>query len=448
MSRKYFGTDGIRGEANTPPMTAEIAMRFALAAGRHFRRPGPVQPLVVIGRDTRQSGGMLESALFAGFTSLGYHVKRAGVIPTPGVAMLTKDIGASLGVMISASHNLYQDNGLKLFGPDGTKLSDADELAIEALMDTAFSDDLVPAAEIGFITPMPDAHANYVNALFSTFKGTSMKSMKIVLDCANGAAITTAPGLLRTLDVDPIVIGIDPDGKNINKDVGSTATAALKAAVIENGADIGIALDGDADRLIVIDETGAEVDGDQLIGLIAQHLHTRGELKGGGVVSTIMSNMGLDRYLATLGLSLERTGVGDRYVAERMRAGGFNVGGEPSGHIILSDVSTTGDGTLAALKVLEVLQASGKPMSELGNVFPPAPQEMVNVRFAGADPMQAASVTAAIEDAETLMGASGRMVVRKSGTEPLVRVMAEALEPELMKSALEIVVTAVKAAAN
>ncbi|MCL4155438.1 UNVERIFIED_CONTAM: hypothetical protein GTU68_020409 [Idotea baltica] len=446
MARKYFGTDGIRGQANTPPMTAEIAMRFALAAGRHFRRLGTVQPLVVIGRDTRQSGGMLESALFAGFTSLGYHVKRAGVLPTPGVAMLTKDIGASLGVMISASHNLYQDNGLKLFGPEGTKLSDAEELLIEAAMDTAFEGKLATPADIGFITPMPDAHANYVNALFRTFKGTSLKGMKIVLDCANGAAVTTAPGLLRIFDVEPILIGMEPDGMNINKDVGSTATNALKSAVIENNADIGIALDGDADRLIVIDETGSEVDGDQLIGLIAVHLHANGDLKGGGVVSTIMSNMGLDRYLASLGLTLERTGVGDRYVAERMRTLGCNLGGEPSGHIILSDASTTGDGALAALKVLEALQASSKPMSELGKVFTPAPQKMVNIRYTGPNPLLTDAVKAAISQAETQMGASGRMVVRKSGTEPLVRVMAEALETDLMNEALNLVVDAVNQA--
>jgi phosphoglucosamine mutase len=445
MTRKYFGTDGIRGKANSALMSPEIALRLALAAGRKFAGASE-QPVVVIGRDTRQSGGMIEAALFAGFTSAGYHVQRAGVLPTPAVAMLTRQIGANLGVMISASHNLYQDNGLKLFKADGTKLSEADEVELEAMIDTAFETQGVDASKIGFITPLPDASAHYANSLLLGSGIDSLEGIKVVLDCANGAALTTAPGIFKHLKADVTFIGTAPDGKNINDGVGSTSTAALKAAVLEQKAAIGIALDGDADRLIIIDETGAEIDGDQIIALIASQLHAKGQLKGGGVVATIMSNMGLEQYLKTKGLHLVRTPVGDKHVAEHMRTEGYNVGGEPSGHIILSDTSTTGDGTLAALQILSVLKESGAKMSTLGHQFTPAPQKLVNLRYATLNPLETPPVQKALKEAEAFLGEKGRMVVRTSGTEPLVRIMAEALDEEMMTRALAHVSKAVEAA--
>lgn len=442
MARKYFGTDGIRGKANTAPMTPEITLRLALAAGRKYAKGDT--PTVIIGRDTRQSGGMFESALFAGFTSVGYHVQRAGVLPTPAVALLTRQMGANLGIMISASHNPYHDNGLKLFGPDGTKLSDAEEAEIEARIDTAFQDDAALPDAIGFTTPLPDAAAHYANSLMLAAGIDSLAGLNVVLDCAHGAAITTAPAILNSLKANVTVIGAAPDGKNINAGVGSTATGALKAAVLDNKADIGIALDGDADRLIVIDEKGAEIDGDQIIALIATHLHSKGQLIGGGIVTTIMSNMGLETYLSAQGLTLARTAVGDRHVAEHMRANNFNLGGEPSGHIILSDIATTGDGTLAALYVLSVLKASDKSMSELGRVFQLAPQKLVNVRYGATNPLTADDVKSALAEADDFLGSKGRLVVRASGTEPLIRIMAEAVDEALMERAISHVRQAVE----
>lgn len=445
MALKYFGTDGIRGKAYSHPITAEFAERFAQAVAAKFRRASGV-PSVIIGKDTRESGDMLEAALSAGFESAGYTVKPAGIIPTPAVAMLTKQTDANVGVMISASHNLYRDNGLKLFGSDGTKLSDADEQEIEQLIDNmAGSNDSSPH-NAGTIEPFPDAAASYASALLEASGTPDLTGMKIVLDCAHGAAVTTAPKILDDLGATLTLIGDAPDGLNINAGVGSTATSALKSTVIDTGADIGIALDGDADRLIIVDETGEEIDGDQIIALIARHMHDMGALKGGGVVATVMSNMGLDLYLKTLGLTLARTPVGDRHVAAYMRQHGYNLGGEQSGHIILSDTSTTGDGLLAALQVLAVLKGSHQKMSALGKCFDPAPQELVNIRYSESNPLEEPTVTAALREAEAMISGTGRLVVRKSGTEPLIRVMAEGTDAAVMAKALETVVAAVKSA--
>lgn len=446
MARQYFGTDGIRGRINKAPMTAETALRLAIAAARTFAPEGGRE--VVIGRDTRRSGEMIEAALIAGLTSMGVKPVRLGVVPTPAVALITRESGAALGFMVSASHNKYEDNGLKLFSPEGVKFTDDVEEALEAAMAAAFEGNFAPPAAIAEPSDMAGAGRRYIGRCLETIgKGQDFSRLKVVLDCAHGAGFETAPEALRRLGAQLTLIGAEPDGVNINAGVGSTATGALKAAVLETGADIGIALDGDADRLIVVDETGEEADGDQVMALIASEMHRTQRLKGGGMVATVMSNMGLDEYLKASGLSLARTKVGDRYVGEHMRQHGFNLGGEQSGHIILSDVSTTGDGLLAGLQVLAVLAARGGKASSMLRVFEPAPQKLVNIRYSGTNPMESDRVKAALAEADALLGSRGRMVVRKSGTEPLVRVMAEALNAELMQKALTLVADAVKAEA-
>ncbi|MCA0910573.1 phosphoglucosamine mutase [Qipengyuania gaetbuli] len=423
MARKFFGTDGIRGRTNEGVMTAATAMRVGQAAGTHFLRGGH-RHRVVIGKDTRLSGYMMESALVAGFTSVGMDVVMTGPLPTPAIALLTREMRADLGVMISASHNLYEDNGIKLFGPDGFKLSDEAEAAIELLLEQEPL--LVQPDRIGRARRIDDARGRYIHAIKqSVASDIRFDGLKVVVDCANGAAYQVAPSAIWELGADVIAMGIEPNGTNINQGVGSTSLDAIKARVVEEGADIGIALDGDADRLIVIDEKGQAVDGDQIMALIATRLHARGDLRGGGVVATVMSNLGLERYLQTQGLTLERAKVGDRYVLEKMKEGGFNVGGEQSGHMILLDHGTTGDGTVAALRVLASLVRSGKPASELLHVFDPVPQLLKNVRYSGGKPLEADSVKQVIADAEKELEGTGRLVIRPSGTEPVIRVMAE-----------------------
>jgi phosphoglucosamine mutase len=445
MTRKFFGTDGIRGRTNQTPMTAEMAQRVGQAAGAHFVR-GDHRHRVVVGKDTRLSGYMMESALISGFTSVGMDVVMVGPVPTPAVALLARSMRADLGVMISASHNPYADNGIKLFGPDGYKLSDEDELAIEALLDEPAR--LAAPADIGRARKVEDARGRYIHAAKSTFpEELRLDGLKVVVDCANGAAYQVAPAALWELGAEVVSIGVTPNGLNINDGCGSTAPEALQAKVVEEGAHIGIALDGDADRLIVVDEKGRKIDGDQLMALIALSWAKRGDLRGGGIVATIMSNLGLERLLQGQGLSLVRTGVGDRYVLEAMRAKGFNVGGEQSGHIILSDYATTGDGLIAALQVLAALVESGKPASELLHQFDPLPQLLKNVRFSGGQPLEASPVKAAIADAEARLLGKGRLVIRKSGTEPLIRVMAEGDDESLVNAVVDQICEAVKAAA-
>ena len=423
MGRSYFGTDGIRGLTNAGVMTAATAMKVGQAAGTHFLRGGH-RHRVVIGKDTRLSGYMLENALVAGFTSVGMDVVLTGPLPTPAVALLTRELRADVGVMISASHNPYEDNGIKLFGPDGFKLSDADELAIEALLGEDLA--LAPAAQIGRARRIEDARGRYIHAVKSSLPDlVRLDGLKIVVDCANGAAYQVAPSAVWELGAEVIAVGVTPNGININDKCGSTHLALIKETVVASGAHIGIALDGDADRLIVVDEKGQTVDGDQLMALMGTQLAARGELKGGGVVATVMSNLGLERYLAGQGLSLERTKVGDRHVLEKMKADGFNLGGEQSGHMILLDHATTGDGTVAALQVLAALVQSGKPASELLHLFDPVPQLLKNVRFSGGKPLDDARVQAVIADAEAQLAGKGRLVIRPSGTEPVIRVMAE-----------------------
>jgi phosphoglucosamine mutase len=423
MARKFFGTDGIRGRVNTDRMTAAMAMRVGMAAGAHFLRGDHIHR-VVIGKDTRLSGYMIEPALVAGFTSVGMDVVLVGPMPTPAVAMLTRSMRADLGVMISASHNPFADNGIKLFGPDGYKLSDDDELAIEALID---ADPLLAAAErTGRARRVDDAQGRYIHAVKSSFpEGLRLDGLKVAVDCANGAAYKVAPAALWELGAEVVPLGVQPNGTNINQACGSTAPQTLQETVVASGAHIGLALDGDADRLIVVDEAGRIIDGDQLMALIATSWARAGKLRGGGLVATVMSNLGLERRLAGEGLTLERTKVGDRYVLERMRAGGFNVGGEQSGHIILSDHATTGDGLGAGLQVLAELVQSGRPASELLRQFEPVPQLLKNVRFGGGRPLDDARVKAAIASAEAELDGKGRLVIRPSGTEPLIRVMAE-----------------------
>lgn len=423
MGRKFFGTDGIRGRTNTGVMTAAMAMRVGQAAGAHFAR-GDHRHRVVIGKDTRLSGYMMENALVAGFTSVGMDVIMTGPLPTPAIALLTREMRADMGVMISASHNPYEDNGIKLFGPDGFKLSDDDELAIEALIEA--EPQLAPPARIGRARRIDDAAGRYIHAVKQSI-GSDVRfdNLKVVIDCAHGAAYQVAPTAIWELGAEVVSIGVSPNGLNINDGVGSTAIEALQARVVEEKADIGIALDGDADRLIVVDEKGQKVDGDQLMALIATRMQEKGDLRGGGIVSTVMSNLGLERYLQSIGLKLERTKVGDRYVLERMKEGGFNLGGEQSGHMILLDHATTGDGTVAAMRVLAGLVRSGKPASELLHLFDPVPQLLKNVRYDGGAPLEDANVKAVIAGAEAELAGSGRLVIRPSGTEPVIRVMAE-----------------------
>ena len=433
MSRKYFGTDGIRGRVNTPPMTAEVALKVGLAVGRYFKR-GDHRHRVVIGKDTRLSGYMIEPALTAGFASCGMDVITTGPLPTPAIAMLTKSLRADLGVMISASHNPYHDNGIKLFGPDGYKLTDEAELEIEDLMDRNLDKGLAAPKSTGVVHHLPDTRGRYNEFLKNTLPdGFSLDGLKIVIDCANGAAYKVAPWVLWELGAEVISIGVEPNGTNINEGCGSTHTDLLSQAVVLHGADIGIALDGDADRLIICDEHGQVIDGDQLMAVATTSWMHDGLLKGGGLVTTLMSNLGLERYLNDMGLKMVRTHVGDRYVMEEMRKSGFNVGGEQSGHIIFGDHCTTGDGLLAALQMLRVLVSTGKPASDVFNRFEPVPQLLQNVRFGGGDPLSHQAVKAAIQDAEGELNGSGRLVIRKSGTEPLIRVMAEGDDEVMVK---------------
>ncbi len=435
--RRLFGTDGIRGTANTAPMTAEIALKLGQAAGLLFTR-GSHRHRVIIGKDTRLSGYMLEPALTAGFCSAGMNVTLAGPLPTPAIAMLTRSLRLDLGVVISASHNLYEDNGIKLFGPDGAKLSDEAEAEIEALMASDLSGRLAASSKLGRASRLVDAAGRYIEAAKSSLpRGLRLDGLRIVLDCANGAAYKVAPSALWELGATVISIGVEPDGFNINKGVGSTAPDHLCAAVLEHGADIGIALDGDADRVIIADERGEIIDGDQILGLIARDMQARGRLAGGGIVATVMSNLGLERFLGSLGLSLHRTQVGDRYVAEAMREGRINLGGEQSGHVILSDFATTGDGLIAALQVLAVLVRSGKRASEACRVFSPLPQLLRNVRYAGVSPLALPHIQAAINAADRRMDGSGRVLIRASGTEPLIRVMAEGEDLTIIQSIVE-----------
>ncbi len=444
MSRKFFGTDGIRGRTNAGVMTAATAMKVGQAAGQYFVRGGH-RHRVVIGKDTRLSGYMMESALVAGFTSVGMDVIMTGPLPTPAIALLTREMRADLGVMISASHNLFPDNGIKLFGPDGYKLSDEAEAEIERLLEEDIP--LVDAEKIGRARRIDDARGRYIHAVKNSVASeVRFDGLKVVVDCAHGAAYQVAPSAIWELGAEVITLGVNPNGLNINDGVGSTAIEALQARVVEEGADIGIALDGDADRLIVVDEKGRRVDGDQIMALIATRMHEKGALRGGGVVATIMSNLGLERYLNGLGLILERTKVGDRYVLERMKEGGFNVGGEQSGHMILTDYATTGDGTVAALRVLTSLVRSGKPASEILHLFDPVPQLLKNVRYEGGAPLENEAVRAAIAAAQAQLEGNGRLVIRASGTEPVIRVMAEGDDPQRVESVVDAVCEAVRAA--
>jgi phosphoglucosamine mutase len=447
MVRKFFGTDGIRGKANAFPITPQLALQVGIAAGLAFRNGGH-RHRVVIGKDTRLSGYMIEPALTAGFTAAGMDVFLLGPMPTPAVAMLTRSLRADLGVMISASHNPYEDNGIKLFGPDGYKLSDETEASIEALIEEDLSGRLAASADLGRAKRIDGAQERYVEFAKRTLPKTlDLAGLRIVVDCANGAAYKVAPEVLWELGAEVITIGDKPNGFNINLDVGSTATDALRKKVHEVRADIGIALDGDADRVIIVDENGDVVDGDQLMAVVAASWAEDGLLSKPGIVATIMSNLGLERYLDSLGLSLARTKVGDRYVVEHMRNHGFNVGGEQSGHLILSDFSTTGDGLVSALQILAVLRKTGKPVSEVCRRFEPVPQILKNVRFAGGKPLEVASVQAAIAEGEARLGRTGRVVIRPSGTEPLIRVMAEGDDHGLVQSVVDDIVGALKVVA-
>lgn len=447
MGRKYFGTDGIRGTINQGHMTAETAMRVGLAAGRYFVR-GDHRHRVVIGKDTRLSGYVIEPALVAGFASAGMDVTTTGPLPTPAIAMLTKSLRCDLGVMISASHNPYHDNGIKLFGPDGYKLSDEVEAEIEAHMDNGLHKGLVAPAATGRVVKLEDVSGRYNEFLKNTVpSGFSLEGLKIVIDCANGAAYKVGPWMLWELGADVVRTGISPDGFNINKGCGSTCPDFVCEQTVTHGADIGIALDGDADRVIICDEKGQVIDGDQLMAVIARHWEKEGRLRGGGMVATVMSNLGLERYLQGLGLNLTRTKVGDRYVMETMRSDGFNVGGEQSGHLIFTDFSTSGDGLIAALQILRILKEQDKPASELLKVFEPVPQILKNVRYNGRDPLKTKPVRKIIEEVEATLNGCGRLVIRKSGTEPVIRVMAEGDDPGLIEKVVAEICSTVEKAA-
>ncbi|MFS8369461.1 phosphoglucosamine mutase [Acetobacter indonesiensis] len=431
-TKRLFGTDGIRGTANLAPMTVETAQRLGQAAGLRFTR-GDHRHSVLLGKDTRLSGYMIESALVAGFLSAGMDVTLVGPLPTPAIAMLTRSLRADLGVMISASHNPFGDNGIKLFGPDGFKLSDQDETEIEDLMEADLNGRLATPEKIGRASRLNDAAGRYVESAKASFpRKLRLDGMKIVLDCANGSAYRVAPTALWELGAEVIRLGCAPDGVNINENCGSTHPEALCAAVVQHKAHLGIALDGDADRVLISDETGRLIDGDQILALIAQSWARDGRLVGNSVVATVMSNMGLERFLQNLNVGLERTAVGDRYVVERMRELGTNIGGEQSGHMVLTDFATTGDGLIAALQILAVLVEDGRPASEVCRMFQPFPQKLQNVRFKGASPLEVDSVQAKKEEVEKLLSGRGRLVLRKSGTEPLVRVMAEAEDAALV----------------
>jgi phosphoglucosamine mutase len=447
-TRKLFGTDGIRGKANAAPMDAATALRLGQAAGSYFNR-GNHRHRVVIGKDTRLSGYMLEPALTAGFIGAGMDVVLVGPLPTPAIALLTRSLRADLGVMISASHNPYEDNGIKLFGPDGLKLTDDQEAEIEALMAGDLGAALVPSARLGRASRLEDAPGRYIEAAKASFpRGQTLDGLRIVVDCAHGAGYRVAPTVLWELGAEVIPIGVAPDGFNINKAVGSTAPAALATLVRERRADLGIALDGDADRVVLVDEAGQVVDGDQILALIARSWHAQGRLTGGAVVATVMSNMGLERFLSARGLGLLRTAVGDRYVGERMREAGCNLGGEQSGHMIMPEFGTTGDGLIAALQVLSVLVEEKRPASEVLRCFAPLPQRLVNVRYAGASPLTKPVVAQAIAAEEAALGARGRVLIRASGTEPVIRVMAEAEEETLVEGVVGRLADLIKAEAR
>ena len=425
MKRRYFGTDGIRGQSNLFPMTPDLAMRVGIAVGTIFRR-GAHRHRVVIGKDTRLSGYMLENAMVAGFTAAGIDAFVLGPIPTPAVAMLTRSLRADIGVMISASHNPFYDNGIKLFGPDGYKLSDELEMEIEDLLEKDMMAQLAKAAEIGRAKRIDGVHDRYIEHAKRTLpRDVTLQGLRVAIDCANGAAYRVAPAALWELGADVVTIGNEPDGVNINLDCGSTHPAALQRKVHEVRADIGIALDGDADRVQIVDENGKIIDGDQLMAVIAESWAADGVLRGEGIVATVMSNLGLERFLTGKGLGLQRTKVGDRYVVEHMRQNDYNVGGEQSGHIVLSDFGTTGDGLVAALQILACVKRSGKTVSEVCNRFEPVPQVLKNVRIKAGAPLEDAVVRQAIADAESELARNGRLLIRPSGTEPLIRVMAE-----------------------
>ena len=435
--RKLFGTDGIRGKANTAPMDAGTAMRLGQAAGRFFNR-GNHRHRVVIGKDTRLSGYMLEPALTAGFVSAGIDVVLVGPLPTPAIALLTRSLRADLGVMISASHNPHEDNGIKLFGPDGLKLSDEQEAGIEALMAGDLTAALVAPAKLGRASRLEDAPGRYIEAAKQSFpRGLTLEGLRVVVDCAHGAAYKVAPTVLWELGAEVVSVGVAPDGFNINRGVGSTHPAALAELVRERRANLGIALDGDADRLVLVDELGTVIDGDQILAVIAESWAREGRLRGGGLVATVMSNMGLERFLNARDLTLHRTGVGDRYVGERMRELGCNLGGEQSGHMIISDFGTTGDGLIAALQVLAVLIEEKRPASEACRRFETLPQRLVNIRYAGASPLKDEGVLAAIAAQEAALGAAGRVLIRASGTEPVIRIMVEAEEEAMLERSMD-----------
>lgn len=445
--RTLFGTDGIRGIANQEPMTAETAMKVGAAAGSLFVR-GDHRHRVVIGKDTRLSGYLFEPALTAGFISVGMDVILVGPMPTPAVAMLTRALRADLGVMISASHNLFADNGIKLFGPDGYKLSDEMEARIEASVDSGAHGLAAPPA-LGRARRLEDAEGRYIEFIKNSFpQPLGLQGKRIVIDCAHGAAYKVAPTVLWELGAEVITIGAEPDGFNINRGCGSTDTAALARTVVERGADIGIALDGDADRVVICDENGTVIDGDYILALIASRWAEAGRLKGGGVVATVMSNLGLERYLNGIGLALERTQVGDRYVVQHMREHGFNLGGEQSGHVVMSDHATTGDGLLAALQTLAALAAKKRRTSDMTRLFDPLPQVLRNVRVADTGALESAGTKAAITDGHARLGKHGRLLVRASGTEPVIRVMAEGDDEALVSAVVDDVAEAVVAAAE
>jgi phosphoglucosamine mutase len=446
MSRKLFGTDGVRGRANSWPMTAELALKLGAAAGRYFRRDGSAAHRVVIGKDTRLSGYMLENAMTAGFTSTGMNVLLLGPVPTPAVGYLTRSMRADVGVMISASHNPHQDNGIKFFGPDGFKLSDAAEAEIEAMVEG----EVAPAKpeNIGRAKRIEDGRGRYQEFVKTSFpNGLRLDGLKVVIDCANGAAYKAAPEVLWELGAEVIPIGVSPNGTNINDRCGSTHTETAAGAVVAHGAHVGISLDGDADRVMILDEAGRVADGDQIMALLAARWAAEGRLTGGALVATVMSNLGLERFLTGQGLRLERTAVGDRYVVERMREGGFNLGGEQSGHIVMTDFATTGDGLVAGLQFLAEMVRTGRPASELTQSFTTVPQLLKNVRFAdGARPLEVEAVRQVIEANTARIEGRGRILIRKSGTEPLIRVMAECEDEVLLAAVVDEIVGAVQAA--
>ncbi|WP_281983983.1 phosphoglucosamine mutase [Thalassorhabdomicrobium marinisediminis] len=448
MARKFFGTDGVRGTANKYPMTAEMALRIGAAAGRYFRNDGSNGHRVVIGKDTRLSGYMFENALTAGLTSTGMNVLLLGPVPTPAVGMLTTSMRADLGIMISASHNPAQDNGIKFFGPDGFKLSDDAESEIERLLEGEVEP--AQATNIGRAKRIDDGRFRYAERIKATFPhGMRLDGLKVVIDCAHGAGYKVAPEVLWELGATVIPVGTDPNGYNINENCGSTSPRTAAEAIVTHGADVGISLDGDADRVMILDENGQVADGDQIMGLFATRWAEQDRLRGGTLVATVMSNLGLERHLDERGLTLKRTNVGDRYVVEAMRAGGFNLGGEQSGHIVMTDYATTGDGLLAGLQFLSAMVETGRPASELSRVFETVPQLLQNVRFEeGADPLAQAPVKAAIAEAEATLNGQGRLLIRKSGTEPLIRVMAECTDDGLLAQVVDGIVAEVAAASS